>query len=228
MDMVTWRLWGMAGVLIISVVLVFGLIRIVIAQTDDEPSDIEMSGISGNVDNPRRHFRLRNPRKLDKAEANEIYGLIKPALASGYSLSGLLTLENYQSWQRFNNAPYLSSTHGNHYLNNYANDVAKDYGGFENAGTLPEGSILAKDSFSMTQSREIVLGPLFIMQKMPVGFNEVSGNWKYMQIQPDGTLLGETNGEGAQRVEYCVPCHLARESFDHLYFIPKDYRLPAQ
>lgn len=226
--MVSRRLWKLVNLLLVPVALTLGAMDLLFAQSEEEQTDIEMSRISGDVDNPRRHFRLRNPRKLDKAEANRIYNLIQSALSLGYSNSSQSFLEDYQSWQRYNSAPYLSATHGNHYLNNYANNVAKSYGEFESAGTLPKGAVLVKDSFSMTQSREIVLGPLFVMQKMPDGFNDVTGNWKYLQIQPDGTLLGETNGHGAQRVEFCVPCHLARETFDHLYFIPQDYRVPAQ
>ncbi len=223
--MISQRVWKFTGFFSFAIALFLCAATVLVAQTSDETFDVEMSNISGDVDNPRRHFRLRNPKKLTSDEANRIYGFIKSALSLGYSASSVSQYDGYQSWQRYNTAPYLSSTHGNHYLNNYANDIARNYGKFEDAGVLPEGSILVKDSFSVTQSREIVLGPLFVMQKMSAGFNEVSGNWKYLQIQPDGTLLGETNGTGSQRVEYCAPCHLARESFDHLYFIPRENRI---
>ena len=33
-----------------------------------------------------------------------------------------------------------------------------------------------------------------------------------------------TGGEGAERVEYCIGCHLAREDLDHLYFVPEERR----
>ena len=56
----------------------------------------------------------------------------------------------------------------------------------------------------------------------------VTGDWKYTEILPDGTLLGETNGEDAERVEYCIACHLAAEKQDHLYFIPKKYRIDSK
>ena len=62
------------------------------------------------------------------------------------------------------------------------------------------------------------------MAKMPQGFNYVSGDWKFTLVKPDGTLFGETRGPGAERVQYCVACHLARERYDHLYFIPRQYR----
>lgn len=187
-------------------------------------SDVEMSTISGEPATPRRHFRLRNPQTLDADRAAEIYAVARAAMAIGYPLSGLSTARDYQSWRRYNSAPYLSATHGNHYLNNYANESARAYGDFERAGRLPVGAVIAKDSFSVTETGGILIGPLFIMEKMPQGFNYVSGDWKYTLVKPDGTLFGETNGPGARRVEYCITCHLARERYDHLYFIPSDFR----
>jgi hypothetical protein len=190
--------------------------------------DIEMSEISGDLQKPRRHFRLRDPADLRADEASEVYAIVNGALRAGYERSGLATARTYQDWQRYNTAPYFSLSHGNHYLNNYANAKASAYGMFEQAGKLPAGAIIAKDSFSVATSREIVLGPLFIMEKMPAGFNGVTGDWKFIQIQPDGTLLGETNGTGAERVEYCIACHLAAVKHDHLYFVPKEYRIRSQ
>jgi hypothetical protein len=187
-------------------------------------SDVEMSTISGEAANPRRHYRLRDPEPLDAERAAEIYAIAREAMRVGYPLSGLQVASDYQNWRRYNSAPYLSATHGNHYLNNYANECARAYGEFEGAGRLPVGAVIAKDSFSVTNSGGILLGPLFIMEKMPQGFNYVSGDWKYTLVRSDGTLFGETNGTGATRVEYCIACHLARERYDHLYFMPKDYR----
>jgi hypothetical protein len=186
--------------------------------------DIEMSPISGEPASPRRHYRLRNPESLDAERAAEIYAIARAAMGVGYPLSGLAVARDYQSWRRYNSAPYLSARHGNHYLNNYANERARAYGEFEGAGRLPVGAVIAKDSFSVTESGGILLGPLFIMEKMPQGFNDVSGDWKYTLVRSDGTLFGETNGPGAKRVEYCIACHLAQERYDHLYFIPKDFR----
>ena len=187
-----------------------------------------MSGLSGPPQSPRHHFRLRNPADLDAQEAERIYRIVKPALAIGYAASELAETQNYQAWPKFNTAPYLSSTHGNHYINNYANETGRVYGRFEQAGRLPVGSILVKDSFSVTETGGILLGPVFVMEKMPAGFNEITGDWKYKLIQPDGSFLGETKGEGAQRVEYCIACHWAVEKQDHLYFIPEAYRAASQ
>ena len=194
-----------------------------VAAAQDQGS-VELSDISGATDNPRRHSRLRNPAEVSRAEAARIYAITQASLRLGYASSGEAVAESYQSWQQYNTEPYLSATHGNHYINNYANATARDYGRFEAGGVLPPGAVLVKDSFSITANREILLGPLFVMIKMPSGFNYLTGDWRYQQIQPDGTLLGETLGRDAARVEYCIACHLAREQHDHLYYVPEEYR----
>lgn len=193
-----------------------------------QSADVEMSKISGDPAAPRRHFRLVDPAKLPAQKASEIYAIIRQALQGGYARSGNAVAGNYQTWRRVNTAPYLSATHGNHYLNNYVNEIGAAYGRFEKAGRLPVGTVIAKDSFSMTRGGEILLGGLFVMEKMPGGFDDVTDDWKYTLIQADGTLFGETNGRGSKRVEYCIACHLAKKDQDHLWFLPKAYRVPAR
>jgi len=194
------------------------------AVTQAPAADAEMSPISGPPDSPRRHFRLRRTARLTAEQAQDIYARVASAMARGYAVSGLPEARAYLGWARHNRRPYRSSSHGNHYLNNYANEAARGYGCAEDAGTMPEGSVIAKDSFSVTRSGEILLGPLFLMEKMPAGFRYVSGDWRYTMVMPDGTLFGRTGGPNADRVEYCISCHLAVEQQDHLYFVPGEHR----
>ena len=213
---------------ICSTCLVIATTFAVPAPVTAQNTDVEMSTISGDPAAPRRHFRLVEPAKLSPRQASEIYAIIRQALQGGYSRSGNALAASYQGWRRMNTAPYLSATHGNHYLNNYVNDIGAAYGRFERAGKLPVGTIIAKDSFSMTRGGEILLGGLFVMEKMPGGFYDVTDDWKYTLIQADGTLFGETNGRGSKQVEYCIACHLAKKHQDHLWFLPKSYRVPAR
>ncbi len=193
-----------------------------------QSSEISISPISGPPDNPRRHIRIRHPAELGPRDATEIYSIVRTALGTGYKRSGHPSASAYQGWKIYNTAPYLSVTHGNHYLNNYANAIAVNYGKFESFGVMPVGSTLAKDSFTVSLGGEIVLGPLFLMEKMPAGFNEMTNDWKFTQIQPDGRILGETNGVGADRVLYCIGCHMAAEHNDFMYFLPRSYRIVAE
>ncbi len=186
---------------------------------------LQTAQIRGDPDKPRRHFRIRRPARLAPAEAEETYRQLVDELIAGYAPTDHPAARDYRNWRRYNSAPYLSATHGNLYINNYVNEAGRAYGSFENAGILPVGAIIAKDSFVVERNGVVRPGPLFVMEKMPKGFNYVSGDWRYTQIMPDGVFFGETLGEDADRVEFCIGCHLAVEQQDHLFFIPGPYRV---
>jgi hypothetical protein len=181
--------------------------------------------VGGAPNAPRRHFRTRRPARLAPSEAEEMYRQLADALRTGYALADHPVARDYRGWRRFNSAPYLSAAHGNLYINNYANESAQAYGHFESAGKMPVGAIIAKDSFIVERDGTVRPGPLFIMEKMPKGFNYVSGDWRYTQIMPDGAFFGETLGRGTKRVEFCIACHLAVERQDHLFFVPAANRV---
>jgi len=228
-----WRRPFTAGVSRCLPVALAGVLALLLeapppALATEGGADVEMSRISGDPAHPRRHFRLRRPARLASKRAAEIYDLVGALLQKGYARSGRPEAREYRSWKRFNSAPYLSVAHGNHYLNNYANRLAEKYGRYEGAGEFPVGAIIAKDSFSMTQVGSIVLGPLFLMEKMPAGFNPAGGDWKYAMIMPNGTYRGATGGPHAERVRYCIGCHLNVERQDYLFFVPPEYRVKTR
>ena len=200
---------------------------IAIGPSPDRPAaaQVQVADISGDPNKPRRHFRERSPALLGKARATEVYEELKDTLATGYAKSGHPAAIDYPEWQKVNSAPYLSATHGNTYISNYVNEIGAAYASFERAGRLPVGTVIAKPSFVVTKSGAVRPGPLFLMEKMPAGFKYVTGDWRYSMIMADGTLFGETQGEDSERVEYCIGCHLAVEHQDHLFFVPKDYRV---
>ena len=62
-------------------------------------------------------------------------------MIAGYRLSGVSAARNFPRWQRYNSAPYRSATHGERFVNNYANAPAAAYGRFEAAGIMPAGAV---------------------------------------------------------------------------------------
>ena len=192
----------------------------------DRESASETSAIFPQIARPTRHFRVESSAELAGADTLTIYDRIRDEMAAVYRQSGDRHSGVYQTWRRYNLTPYVSATHGSRYVNNYANPQAEAYGQFENAGTLPQGSVMAKDSFEVTDRGDVLTGPLALMEKMQPGFNPESRNWRYMMIMPDGKVFGTTDGEGSERVEFCAECHLAAgEENDHLFFIPEKYRV---
>lgn len=177
------------------------------------------------VEAPTGHIALDNPADLSDERAEAVYQEILKEMIGGYRMSGIPAADNYGAWPRFNRAPYRSAQHGERFVNNYTNGIGQDYGRFEAVGRLPVGAILVKDSFTVTENGEVFGGALFVMEKMPKGFNPPSRDWRYSMIMPDGSLLGETGGDGADEVEFCITCHeLAGDAHDHLFFIPEAYR----
>jgi hypothetical protein len=179
---------------------------------------------SGDPNKPRRHFRAKDVADLSDNERETLYREIRDRLQAGYSVSESSTAKGYLRWTRVNTAPYRSATHGLRFVNNYINSIASPYLKYEKAGALPVGAIIAKDSFVVAKNGALTPGPLFVMEKMKKGFSYVSGDWRYSMVMPDGSFFGATNGENAKRVEFCIGCHLAREKYDHLYFVPANYR----
>lgn len=178
-----------------------------------------------DLDSLRRHFRARNVIGIDEPELERIYARIKQNLARRYAASEITAIASYQSWPRYNRVPFLSAAHGNRYVNNYVNAAGKDYGRFEQAGIMPIGTVIAKDTFTVAQDGAVRPGPLMVMEKMPKGFNYVSGDWRYSTVMPDGSVLGVTRGDAAESVEFCIACHLVMEHQDHLHFMPEKVRL---
>ena len=174
---------------------------------------------------PKTHFKVERPADMFPNTAETVYQNIRAEMAAGYALARQPKLRSYLSWRRFNKAPYRSATHGARYVNNYANRAGQAYGGFEEAGILPAGSILVKDSFTATADGGIYPGPMFVMEKMQAGFNSQSGDWRYSMIMPDGSLFGETKGVNADAVQFCIGCHAGRQQYDHLFFLPEEFRL---
>ncbi|RMD65340.1 MAG: hypothetical protein D6826_00305 [Alphaproteobacteria bacterium] len=179
-----------------------------------------------NPQRPSRHFRIERPADLTGPDALVIYNRILDDMVAAYRLSGFDFAESYRRWRRFNTVPYRSAQHGERYVNNYGNAAAAAYRHFEDAGKMPPGAILAKDSFAVTRRGDVFTGPLFVMEKLPPGSSPQSHDWRYTMIMPDGSLFGMTGGEGTERVQFCAECHkVAGDENDDLFFVPPEYRI---
>jgi hypothetical protein len=209
-----FALVGLAAGLIVAAIFGLEAFLTTAAQDGAEPA-IDFA-------HPTRHFRVPNPARLSDADALSIYDRIRDDMVAAYRLSRDPSAMRFEKWRRYNHAPYLSATHGDRYINNYANSEAKTYGQ-RGTGPMPAGAVLAKDSFTVTRQGDVFTGPLFLMEKMPPGFSAATRDWRYTMIMPDGSLFGTTNGEGSERVEFCATCHAT--AADHLFFVPEKYRV---
>ena len=177
-----------------------------------------------NAAEPKRHFKIQKPAQLDPAEALTIYDNVADRMAKGYAASGDTTAKAYRDWRLYNTAPYRSATHGNRYVNNYVNPIGKAYGTMKPGDRLPAGTIIAKDSLTVTSKRDVFAGALFIMERLPTGQSPKTADWRYKMIMPDGSLFGDTRGDNADKVAFCHDCHVAASDDDYLFFMPEEYK----
>ncbi len=170
---------------------------------------------------PKAHIAIKDPKKISATEAEQIYRSLIGELSDMYALSQDPSAKKYLNWRRYNTGPYLSATHGNRYVNNYANAKANDYGASQ---PVPVGAIFAKDSFTVTKEGKLYGGALFLMEKLPAGVSRQTADWRYWMILPDGSVLGDSEDDSARAMEFCHTCHKIVARKDYLYFVPKAYR----
>ena len=164
--------------------------------------------------------------ELTDAEAVAVYDCLLKELKAAYAKSDNKIALSYMSWPRYSTQAFQSGTHGNRYVQNYANTKARAYGAYEKAGTMPVGSVIAKDSFGVTANGKVTVGPLFIMEKMNPGFSRSSGDWRYTMIMPNGSMFGTTWGAGGEKVQFCADCHMSvTPDVDSMMFMPDEYRV---
>lgn len=172
------------------------------------------------------HPAIADPANLQPKRAEEIYQAIRDRLRKNYARSGDPVFLAYQNWKRFTRLPYRSPNHGERFVHHYANGAARNYAYYEKAGPLPVGSIVIKDSFTVTKQGQVMAGPLFMMEKMSEGFPSLAGAWRFMMLRPDGSVVGLTGGTNAKAVQFCAECHArAGKDRDFLYFMPDEARL---
>ena len=78
-------------------VVVLGLVGSLAAATDQtEPATNQLAQISGDPEEPRRHFRVRDPADLNAAEAGTIYRNLRSDMADINASSGDAMAGAYQ------------------------------------------------------------------------------------------------------------------------------------
>ena len=158
---------------------------------------------------------------LTAGEAAAAYDCARADIVAAYSRSGVAEAAEYTEWSNAAAAPYPSATHGERYVNNYYNAAASAYSAYEDAGPMPAGSAIVKDSFSVGADGGVAVGPMFMMIKREAGFDAAALDWEYRMVMPDGSVVG---GAGAAAVRFCADCHNAAAENDALWFLPAEFR----
>ena len=185
-------------------------------------------GPSRSQQEPKGHIKIQEPGNLGPKQAEEIYLQAIERLARGYGFAADKTAAGYRNWTRYNSSPYRSATHGNRYVNNYANATGRTYTKLKPGEMLPEGTVLAKDSFTVTKDNTVFSAPLFVMEKLGKGKSPRTGDWRYLMIMPDGSVFGDSQGASAKRVRFCHTCHLSVKKDDYVFNVPDEFAVKAE
>lgn len=120
----------------------------------------------------------------------------------------------------------MSDTHGNRYANNFANArVAKaGYGDLRPSRGMASGAVVVKDTFTVTKDGEVYSAAVFYMKKLGSSRNPATGDWRFVQLLPDGSYIGDTTGDNPEDVAFRHTCYKAMAGVDNLFFRPEAYR----
>lgn len=157
---------------------------------------------------------------LTDAEALALYECIKDDLLAGFQKSGRPEADAYRSWTVNSTNPFISATHGNRFVIHYSNDVATEtYTKYAEEGvTMPVGSILGKESYTISKKGKVRRGPLFLMEKVE---SSEYDNWQYTTILPNGKV-------GGPKPSFCHDCHKnVLEGQDAMFYPDEDYRVTS-
>lgn len=151
--------------------------------------------------------------ELTGAEAQEVYDCLAEALHDGYTTGAKQWIpadkvEDYRNWNRASKFPAAPGFHGNRFLSTWVNDTgAAEYMRYAENPSIPAGTWIAKESFSVTDAGESRPGPLFLMQKVEAGTSPETDDWYYMAVAPNGTPMA------VNVITACSDCHQGAYGF---------------
>lgn len=164
-----------------------------------------------------------DPYDLSAEAVNAIYDCIKDQMAVAYAKDGDEIGTAFRNWTVTSTRPAVAGPHGERFLQTFANDLAApEYLKFaEEDVHMPEGAVLAKESFTVQKTGKVVVGPLFTMTKLAAGGAPDYGDWLYGGVQPNGKPL-------KIKQSFCHDCHVGWEAQDALAYPLEEVRVTSE
>lgn len=145
---------------------------------------------------------------MSYADAQKVYECIKDRLYKGYNKRKKRWIpasyvKNYRSWKLVSKMPANPGFHNDRYLVTYVNKVgAAAYMKYAENPKIPAGTLIAKESFSITAKGKVRRGPLFLMEKVAAGKSPKTMDWYYMMVAPNGQPMA------VNVFTACSACHM--------------------
>lgn len=145
--------------------------------------------------------------ELSGAEAQAVYDCLAADLLAGYQKGDkkwipIEYVANYRNWTKASTVPAAPGFHQNRFLVTWVNTTGADeYLKYAENPTIPAGTLIAKESFSVGDNGKIKNGPLFFMEKTAAGVSPETDDWYYMAVAASGAPMG------VNVITACSECH---------------------
>lgn len=150
---------------------------------------------------------------LTHEEAQAVYECISDKLVAGYRKGGKRWIpkshvDDYRDWTKVSAAPAAPGMHSNRFLVTWVNATGADaYMDYAEDPDIPAGTLIAKESFTVTDGGKVRNGPLFLMEKVAAGTSPETMDWYYMMVGANG------RPQAVNVMTACNECHM--EVFGH-------------
>lgn len=167
------------------------------------------------------------PGDMTHEEALKVYQCIADELYAGYNevdpgWKHADIVGDYRDWVQVSTIPAAPGFHGGRFLVTWVNETgAEAYTQYAEDPQIPVGTLIAKESFQVTEAGELQRGPLFLMEKVETEASPDTMGWYYMAVAPNG------NPMGIDPWKDCNECHVG--NFGHqggLGYPVEEARLP--
>ena len=163
--------------------------------------------------------------ELTPAEAQSVYECLADKMHAGYKKGSKRWIpaeyvNDYKGWTLASSAPAAPGFHGGRFLMTWVNDTgAAEYMKYAENPSIPVGTVIAKESFSVTDAGKARRGPLFIMEKVAAGSSPKTDDWYYMMVSPGG------KPQAVEVVSGCHECHSGFEAQGNLGYPVEEVRI---
>ena len=155
---------------------------------------------------------------ISKQDRVLAYDCISTAMHTAYKKSKLDVTFDYRNWIKVNANSFYAPANEFGWANVFVNKKAKKYMVNKYVSDFAKGITIVKESFVFDTNGKVSPGPLFYMVKMGKGFNEISNDWKFFEVDLNGNFV-TTNHSDPSATGRCIKCHSKRKNHDFLYFI---------
>ena len=160
-------------------------------------------------------------------EAAQLYDCLADAMVEGYRQGDKKWIpaefvDTYREWQKAATGPAAPGFHGGRFLLTWVNEAGyEEYVKYDTEGAeMPVGTVIAKESFEVSDTGEATPGPLFLMQKVEEEKTPETDGWYYMMVAPNG------EPQAVPVMTACNECHAGfGDAQDYLGYPVEEVRI---